>query len=346
MKISRENYEIWFLDFMEGRLNRQETEEVRNFMTQHPDLAEELENFVPPLSSDSGLLFPGKEKLKKELFDDPKFLENSIIARMEGDLNETENKSLEDWLNHHTENKQYLRQFENTRLKPDFDLVFPGRERLKKNSTLSVVWIRVAAIAAIILMVIYLFYPERQTNTLPIAAIIEKPIPSSVNTPIVSSPTGAKTVPLTSGNQPVAVATILLKSSGKSKSSDLQNLAKKSIVERSSVSIPTIQARTVLVNSFEQEFADLMPVRDPVIQYAASNEILMSSYLTDKFHELKSGGAGRIFSREGLAVASLRFFSWLPGRRLTGKKGSDGRLKSITFNTQLLAFSIPVNRGL
>lgn len=346
MKITRDNYEIWFLDFLEGRLNRQETDEVRNFMSLHPDLADELENIIPPLFSDPGLLFPGKEKLKKDRFEDQEYLENSIIARMEGDLNETENKSLEVWLIHHPEKRQYVMQFENTRLKPDLNILFPGRERLKKKSTLIGVWIRVASIAAVLLMVFYLFYQEERIIEQPIVAVAEKPAPSSVNMPLITSQSVAIALPLSKGKQPVTGKSNLLKSAGKTKGSGLQKPVLKSIKERSFISIPIMQARSVTVNSFEQEFADLMPVQEPIIQYAANNDILMSTYLADKFNELKSGGTGGVFSREGLAVTGLRIFSWLPGHRLTGKKGMDGRLKSITFSTSLLAFSIPVNREL
>jgi len=59
---------------------------------------------------------------------------------------------------------------------------------------------------------------------------------------------------------------------------------------------------------------------------------------------MKNQGPKGFFSREEVAVAGLRFFSLLPGKHLTGKKGRDGKLKSITFNTQMLAISIPVNK--
>ena len=346
MKITRENYEIWFLDFMEGRLNRQETEEVRTFMSQHPDLAEEMENIVPPLFSDSEILFPGKEKLKKDPFEDPEILEDSIIARMEGDLNETEKKSLDAWLNHHPEKRQLVNLYENTRLKPDLDLVFPDREKLKKKSTLRVVWIRVASVAAILLMLFYLFQPEKRISDQPATTIVEIPGPSGAITPSLSPLASARSLPLTTAKKTAQIVTNQKKLSRNLKRTNRQKTLIKSVEERSYIPISAMQARIAPVSTFELEFADLVPLKEPANQYAASNDILMSTFFTDKFRELKAGGTGGVFSREGLAVAGLRFFSWLPGRRLTGKKGTDGRLKSITFSTQLLAFSIPVNRGL
>jgi hypothetical protein len=346
MKITRENYEIWFLDFMEGRLNRQETEEVRTFMSQHPDLADEMENIVPPLFSDPEMHFPGKEKLKKDQFEDPEILEHSIIARMEGDLNEAENYSLDAWLTHHPEKRQLVKLYENTRLKPDLDLVFPDKAKLKKKSTLRVVWIRVASIAAVLLMLFFLFQPEKLKRDQPATTIAENPVPSGAIAPSLSPQATARPLPLTAAKKTAHSVSNQIILSRKLKRTDRQKTLLKSVEERSYVPIPAMQARTAPVNSFELEFADLMPVKDPLIQYTASNDILMSTYFTDKLRELKAEGTGGVFSREGLAVAGLKLFSWLPGRRLTGKQGTDGRLKSITFSTQLLAFSIPLNRGL
>lgn len=346
MMITRENYEFWFLDFLEGRLNRQDTEEIRQFMRKHPDLAEELENFVPPLTSDPGLHFPGKEKLKKDPFDVPDFLENSIIALMEGDLDETEIKSLNDWLNRHPEKKQCLAQFENTRLQPDFKIVFPGKESLKKKDNQRIVWLRIASIAAVMLLAFYLFYPANKINDQPVAAAVESIVPTREIEPSGQSQPRTKTSPSLANKLPVFMASNTSKLSGKAKGSSLDKSYSKSLEERSYTIIPILEARTVRVNSVVQEFSDLMPVREPGIQYAAGDEILMSRYLSERFQEMKAGGTGGILSREGLTIAGLRLFSWLPGHRLTGKKGSDGRLRSINFNTQLLAFSIPVNREL
>ena len=73
-------------------------------------------------------------------------------------------------------------------------------------------------------------------------------------------------------------------------------------------------------------------------------EMPLSEYLKDKYQELKTSNPTEFITREEFTIAGLHLFSKLPGKRLTGRKGSDGRLKTISFNTQLLAFSIPVNR--
>ena len=88
MKITRDNYEIWFLDYLVGRLDKEGMEAVQNFLIHHPNLAEELDTEIITLHTDHNSRFAGKESLKKEPLDDPAVFETAAIASMEGDLTE------------------------------------------------------------------------------------------------------------------------------------------------------------------------------------------------------------------------------------------------------------------
>ncbi len=64
--ISRENYEIWFINYLDGQLNPQEVEILGAFLNQNPALREELKevrsfHLVPDEAT-----FPGKELLLKD----------------------------------------------------------------------------------------------------------------------------------------------------------------------------------------------------------------------------------------------------------------------------------------
>ncbi|NJK98050.1 MAG: hypothetical protein HC905_26890 [Bacteroidales bacterium] len=60
MKIDLNNYEAFFLDFAEGRLDNSSTLEMLAFLRNHPELKAELENFsnlrIEPLDEK----FPGR----------------------------------------------------------------------------------------------------------------------------------------------------------------------------------------------------------------------------------------------------------------------------------------------
>ena len=110
------------------------------------------------------------------------------------------------------------------------------------------------------------------------------------------------------------------------------------------IPVEMLPTRLVTLYSYEPVFNELVLIKIPGPYYAATNKIPLSEFLRIKLQALKANGPKGFFSREELAVAGLRFFSRLPGNRLTGEKGSDGKLKSISFDTKILAFSIPVNR--
>ena len=69
MKINRNNYEIFFLDYHEGNLDAAKLEELLIFVENNPDLKEEFENFEEiSIPIDESIKFDLKKSLKKTSF--------------------------------------------------------------------------------------------------------------------------------------------------------------------------------------------------------------------------------------------------------------------------------------
>jgi len=343
MKLTRDNYEIWFLDYLEGSLKQGQMEEVLLFLSLNPDLAEELESFAPALSADKGVIFPGKKTLKKDSYDDPLFFETAAIAAMEGDLDPEELYSFEKWLAKNQDKQEIIHQFERTRLEPDPSITYPVKAELEKKTTVIAFWLRVASIAAILLLVVFLFHPttRKQDSSSLITAGTSKPEQSN---PVKKDVADAGKV------IPVKIKT---DNRQKQDAGHINHKVKKiatpdpSLVEvRQTFSIAMLEARSLPVKTFAPVFTDLVQLKTPENISFASNEISLSDFLENKLQTMKANGPRGFYTREEFTLAGLHFFSRLPGNHLTGKKGSDGRLKTISFNTQLLAVSIPVNREL
>ncbi len=66
MKINNDNYESYFLRYIEGRLSEEEQREVETFLLQNPELQEMLDIYDPAcvLEKDEQLVFNNKELLK------------------------------------------------------------------------------------------------------------------------------------------------------------------------------------------------------------------------------------------------------------------------------------------
>ena len=341
MKISRDNYEIWFLDYQEGRLDETEMEWVRIFVGQNPDLSDELDSPVSSLKIAGEIVFPGKERLKKEQYDDPALLETFAVAAFEGDLDELELSSLEEWLTRNPAKREILHHLEKTRLRPDAAITFGAKERLKKTNPARTLWMRLAPIAAVLLIAFFLFSRENKNITLP-HPINVVAVPRAVTHPQDNN-AEKKTAD-------ISVTTVDRKSEG-IHATPIRHIVSKVPEPEEILPEPRlaggfvqIEARTKTVCSIYPENYDLKPVKvsDKISPELA--EIPISEFLNEKLREIKANSPKGFFTREEMAVAGLHFFSLISGKHLTGKRGDDGRLTSISLNTQLLAVSVPVNR--
>src|SRR4051794_20525408 len=108
MKINRNNYEAFFLDYHEGSLGEELKREVLAFVSSNPDLKGEFESFeIISLREKSRVTFAGKEKLKKSVVNEYNY-KTFFVACLENDVDEHEKKAVEEFL----------------RLNPDFSVEF------------------------------------------------------------------------------------------------------------------------------------------------------------------------------------------------------------------------------
>lgn len=134
MNITRQNYEHWFIDFIEGDLNPADEAMLRKFVRLNPDLANELEDI-----SDFKLV-PGHDKYpEKELLkQDPSKAINRIskfdrlsIAYLENDIDKNEQAALERFKQKPAKEKEF-QLIQKTKLLADTGIVYPRKNKLKK----------------------------------------------------------------------------------------------------------------------------------------------------------------------------------------------------------------------
>ena len=66
MKLTRNNYEEYFILYLDNELNSEERRQVEAFVQLHPDLKEELDQLLPyKLMPDTNITYPRKEELLK-----------------------------------------------------------------------------------------------------------------------------------------------------------------------------------------------------------------------------------------------------------------------------------------
>jgi hypothetical protein len=137
MKINRENYEAYFLDYLENNLSPELVAELMVFLEDNPDLKSELESFENiQLEPENSIRFDGKKTLMKK---DLKRTENisgenyeeMMVARLEGDLTRDQNEEMNAFLA-----KNPALKLEYNLLKQTFltapEIQFEDKESLKK----------------------------------------------------------------------------------------------------------------------------------------------------------------------------------------------------------------------
>ena len=69
MKITRENYESFFIDYLDGFLDEKLIDDFIEFLQQNPDLKEELSLFENVSVDAENISFDKKDQLFKEKYD-------------------------------------------------------------------------------------------------------------------------------------------------------------------------------------------------------------------------------------------------------------------------------------
>lgn len=161
-KINLNNYEAYFLDFMEGSLSAEEKHDLFKFLEKHPELKDEFElDFGEMALFPEHIIFENKADLKideADLIITPNTLPDLMVASIEKQLADKHQQQLISYIDKHELSAVYA-TYQNTILKPDLAVVFEEKERLKQKGGLLIsmaAFKRVAAIAAVGLVLLTL----------------------------------------------------------------------------------------------------------------------------------------------------------------------------------------------
>ncbi|MCX6274715.1 MAG: hypothetical protein NTV09_05875 [Bacteroidetes bacterium] len=168
MKISKSNYEAFFLDYHEGNLSDELRNEVQAFVDSNPDLKDEFESFEVISLIESPVVFSGKEKLKRNTITEFNY-KTWFVAYEENDLNVEDRKQVEQFL---VANPGYKSEFEilkQAKVLPDLTIRFKNKSSLKKGGAVIPMWVRFAAAACLVIGLISYFViqhkPKRELAT-------------------------------------------------------------------------------------------------------------------------------------------------------------------------------------
>ena len=171
MKISINNYEAYLIDYMEGRLNDAEIQQLKVFCTLNHIDFEELTEDLPILKSPNDSYDEKEQLFKNKIVPFDGINENNyeerFIAYQELLLDEEEKREVEDFVEQNRFLIKDLRAYAKCKLEPDTNIVFEDKDSLKKTAIVMPLYAKIAAVAAVIALLFGLFWlPKNENNSI------------------------------------------------------------------------------------------------------------------------------------------------------------------------------------
>ncbi len=148
--INKDNYEAFFLDYLEGNLSEADQQALNSFLLQYPELQKEL-NDMQIIELEESYASISQKELKAIPFKND--FDNFCIAKLENDLTGEELELFDDFLlADNIRTKTYL-QYEKTKLVPNKQVVYPYKSSLKKRFIVLFPYRQIVIAASIMLFI-------------------------------------------------------------------------------------------------------------------------------------------------------------------------------------------------
>lgn len=204
MKINQTNIEAYLLDYMEGRLEMHEVEELMAYAKANGLDLDELTEDLPVLKPEPAVFESKNNLMQPEIIPVGEMDENNyddyFIAYQEGLLNATETQQVESFLEQNPSLKKDFTLYQMSQLKADETVTFPNKEKLRKRNVIRPLWISAASVAAAIALLFGLFrlpFGGQDIQTLQPMAELTPIQPTAIETEQNSEPILAERAPVT-----------------------------------------------------------------------------------------------------------------------------------------------------
>ena len=163
--ISGNNYEIWFMDYLDGRLDDGQLSQLLDFLEANPRLKEELQGLSGARLTLEEEKFPAIGSLYKTPSDIPGISSDDqlCIARMENDLAPAEVAAFDQRLENEPALSKRFSSFQFTKLRPD-SILFPFKSNLRHKTRFMAPWVLTVVSAAAIVVLALILWPRSENG--------------------------------------------------------------------------------------------------------------------------------------------------------------------------------------
>lgn len=355
MKITRNNYETFFLDYLEGNLDENLVDEFLEFLKKNADLKEELLMMDTAPLVPEATFFSNKGKLYKNKFDSEKEFNRAAVALVEGDLSDTEKEEFDAYLLKHPEKQKEVQRFQQTKLQPDKTVVFANKNKLYRRSLGRTIFMWSYRVAAVLIVALTIYFyidqnGENIVNPSQVAIIETEPTgegvsPDAKKPPVEANKKKAETTEIIpEKKQPTPVKAkkeeTVSKTTKSLRETTKGRMDHKNIAEaRTPVEVPEkIGSLSASIQNIQPQNMALAPmsVTIPENVIYADNEIFFAEMVKEKT------GLNN-FSFRKVTRAGLNLISNISKDRFYYETNENGQITELNYDSRLLAFSIPTN---
>jgi len=361
MNIDRSNYEVWFIDWLDGKLNSFQTKELNNFLDRNPDLKEEFNDLsIIPLVSPEDQ-YPNKDVLKRsaEEISESQF-EYFCAAYLEKDLSDLGKSEVDEIISKDPQQKRVFELIHKTHLQAPA-IKYKFKKQLLKRTTaqkiirMSVIGLSSAAAIALIVAT-YITLPRNLQNNINTEALVIRP-DSNLLSPLSEK---VPAIIISSNNKQNEVIKERENKIIVNKSGQMQNLIAAEVeynLQDSTFKLsnePGIEKikltkfnglnRSTLADELALSFI-YIPDEEPVNARSKIGKYIAKTF-REKFLKEETPADSPLKAYE-IAEAGVTGINKLFGWEMALDKKSDenGDLKSVYFSSRIIKFNAPVKKS-
>ncbi len=351
MEISRQNYEQYFVDYLDGKLNDEQVAVLMSFLEFNPDLNEEFTDIEKMCLAPDETKFSGKANLLKSESDlsEADILRDFdmyCISSMENDIADEDEEILQGIIRDDPDREDTYMLYRSTLLLPDESIFYPGKAKLKKRFiNIPYRIILPAAAAAAALLIILQVFTGKGPEVYNVTQTFQSPEPSNDNKEISS--------PLTKDVQPPAETPSLTREEKSSGISPVNNgltpgkgshMADGSIIEAElNTNRETIQLARIASKSIPQVSGSIASSEEIPPAYM---KLRQTAKLPGNGDPAEISGDNPKLSLWILADVGVRGLNSVSEDEyhLDREKDKNGKTRRITFDTPVFGISAPLRK--
>lgn len=346
MKIDRSNFEIWLIDWLDGNLNENQTDQLEAFLLENPDLKAEAEEIAGIRLEPAEDKFQFKDSLLKSASDlSENQFEHLCVAFLENDLTLPQMEEIKQEIAADPRRKAIFDAIRKARLVPP-EIIFSGKKKLLHlTTTQKVIRISIAALsaAAITAVVLFISLPARRNVEITAALatpdtgvtreliIVSKAPLTNLSSPIKRQKRELQAVRLA---PPPEQATAYVAKNELVSPEDIPDISNVAIGHGPDLS-PSIPGNLVAINFEVKPVDDGRSKIGKLIARTFREKILRDKSVNDnplKIYEIAQAGVSGLNKLLGWEMA------------LNERKDDNGDLKSVYFSSKILKFNAPVKK--